>query len=280
MIIITPRTDMAFETDIEKTSAENGIKTDRRINKTVTVTDIEILNETGERITGKPKGRYITVENDYIGISSAGGEELLFEITNAVKKLLDNTDGTVLVAGLGNSGITPDALGPLTAKKVLATRHIADSLKKELGLEKLKSVAVLIPGVLGQTGMETKEIISGALMSLNIKALVVVDAFAASKPGHICRSVQISNAGISPGSGVGNSRKEISLKTVGIPVVSVGMPTVVDFASFGENDGMNTLMVTPRNIDELVLSAASLIAAAINSALQPDIEREVLDALV
>lgn len=271
---------MAFETDIEKTSAENGIKTEKRINKTVTVTDIEILNETGERITGKPKGRYITVENDYIGISSAGGEELLFEITDAIKKLLGKTDGTVLVAGLGNSGITPDALGPLTAKKVLATRHIADSLKKELGLEKLKSVAVLIPGVLGQTGIETKEIISGTLMSLNIKALVVVDAFAASKSGHICRSVQISDAGISPGSGVGNSRKEISFKTVGVPVVSVGMPTVVDFSSFGEDDGTNRLMVTPRNIDELVLSAASLIAAAINSALQPDMEREVLDALV
>ena len=189
--------------------------------------------------------------------------------------------GTVLVAGLGNEAITPDALGPRAAGMVLATRHIQGEYARSAGLDDLRPTAVLAPGVLGQTGVESGEIVKGLCGVVSPAAVVAVDALASRSLARLGCTVQLCDTGIAPGSGVGNSRKELTETLLGVPVVAVGVPTVVDAATLardltgGEESEVAVaprgaqMMVTPREIDLLIGRASRLVAMAINAALQP-----------
>ena len=196
-----------------------------------------------------------------------------------------------MVVGLGNREITPDALGPETAARVLATRHIRKELGEVEGLENLQPVAVLSPGVLGKTGIETLEIIKGAVASVKPSLVIAVDAFAARETERLGTTVQIASSGICPGSGVGNSRKAVDKNSLGVPVISIGVPTVVDastlaaeLAGVGDDKRLTPhgrqLFVTPREIDVIIDRAAALLSRVLNSALQPRYTLEEINALL
>ena len=275
------RTDLAIESasDIDVKSLK-GIKQKIEKIEELTITEIKIEKEEAAKSLGKPIGSYITIEFPSLSKSYKNLEE--------IKKLVPK-DGLIFVVGLGNSSITPDALGPKVIESVLATRHLKKEIKKASDLSNLRAVTALAPGVLGQTGIEVVEIISSICKSIKPSAVIVIDALAAKELYRLGTTIQISSTGILPGSGVGNKRPAINKETIGIPVISVGIPTVVDalnlvshfFESLENNldDSKNALdylnkdaksmVVTPREIDLLIEKSAEITAMAINLALQP-----------
>lgn len=222
---------------------------------------------------------YITLEVRSISDHIDADDSLLNLLAEDLSELLPK-EGTVLAAGLGNRAVTPDALGPLTADRLLATRHIKGELARVTGLSDLRPVAVVSPGVLGCTGMEAFEVLSALVSALKPAAVVAVDALAARNPSRLGCTVQICSGGISPGSGVGNSRPRIDESTLGVPVVGIGIPTVVDASTFvrglagaGSPEPAQPctapMMVTPREIDLIIGRGSHLLAMAVNRALNP-----------
>lgn len=285
------RTDLAIEcTAPENADKTQGVSIKRRNGEKTVTTDILISTEKASETAGKPVGRYITVEVTEFSNDAELFDERFEEITACIKELLPDGDEPVLVAGLGNDNITPDALGPVCVNSIFSTRHLSKELLSQAGLENIKSVCALSAGVLGQTGMETGEILQSVVSFLKPRAVIVIDALACAELARLGKTVQLTDTGITPGSGVGNSRKEISRNTLGVPVIAVGVPTVVDaltiarevtgIAAEGEDGEINTMMVTPRDIDTLIHRASRLIALCINSALQPSVEPELLLSLV
>lgn len=291
------RTDLALERKeyIEEKELDGVISGEENI-KDVKVTTIEIINENGEKIIGKPKGKYITVEAESFIKNPVLSDSAVEVTAEKIKELLPKGE-TFLVAGLGNDKITSDALGPKSASMILATRHIKDEFKNITGFSCVKSVAALVPGVLGKTGIETKEIIEGVVKNIKPDALIVVDALAARNLSRLGNTVQMCNTGISPGSGVGNSRGEISQKTMGVPVIAVGVPTVVDGITMAfdvlEKSGLDmdcfrekelqpekNVMVTPKEIDLVIERASLLVSMAINLALLENMDAtEILELI-
>ena len=279
------RTDLAIELK-EQAQDLSGIESETKQIELLTVTKIKVNNQKGSKTIGRPIGTYINI--DVPDLCLHGGEYNLLEecIIDALCSF-DFPKDNILVAGLGNRKITPDTLGPATADSVLATRHISEDLKKQTGLDSLNSVSVILPGVLGQTGIETLEIIKGVVASANIKGLIVIDAFAASDVKRLATTVQLCDTGISPGSGVGNNRKEISKNTLGIPVIAIGVPTCVDagvlaasITGYSETETKADMIVTPREIDILIDRSATVLSRAINFFLQPETDRELLVSVV
>lgn len=202
-------------------------------------------------------------------------ENLLAE---QIASLLPKQEGCVLVVGLGNREITPDALGPSTVLRVIATRHISQELAEQINLNGLNPVAAIAPSVLGKTGIEAAEIIASVSKKIKPKAVIVIDALCAANIERLGTTVQLSTAGITPGSGVKNSRREISHNTLQIPVISIGVPTVIDAATrFKCSEQM---VVTPKDIDLLIDRFSTLLGNALNICLQPKIDTEILRALV
>lgn len=270
------RTDLAVECyeESEKTKIR-GVKVTEKNG----ITTVCVLNEHGEREIGKPVGTYITVDIPSFVNDTDIFDGRLKKISNLLKNLLPPDCDNILVAGIGNMDITADALGPKTNSYVLATRHISQELKKDMGFTNLKSVSTVRTGVLGETGIESAEIIKGIVNVINPSCVIAVDALASSSAERLGTTVQLSDTGISPGSGVGNHRFEISEKTLGVPVVSVGIPTVVSTGVIkGAED--NSMFVTPREIDRVTEQGAKLIGMSINVCLQPDISERDLYALV
>ena len=273
------RSDLAVELNSRVTDTSGIICTTEKLG-IITVTKIRVINKQGEKSLGKPMGNYVNVDIPDLLYHGPNYEELENII---VKELTDFSfpKDNVLVAGLGNRSITPDALGPKVSEKILATRHLSPYLKEQTGLTSLKSVSVIQPGVLGQTGIETLEIIKGVIASSNARGLIVIDAFAAAEPERLGTTIQLCDSGISPGSGVGNDRKEISEKTVGIPVIAVGVPTCLDAALFGSSTKRSTpMIVTPREIDLLIDRAAATLSASLNLFLQPSTDKTLLLSIV
>ena len=280
------RTDLACEAyELHKNAVTDGIFQEEH-----TVGDIRVVcvtiesDEAGMKI-GKPAGRYITVEAPPFakGMGDESGEAAVEAVAEQIRALLpeDAAEKTVLVAGLGNRDITPDALGPRVAERIISTRHIDAKSKAELGLTDFNSVAVITTGVLGQTGMETGELIGAVAEKTEPSAVIVIDALAAMEVSRLGRTVQISDGGISPGSGVFNSRKRIDEELVGAKVIAVGVPTVVDaatlikgFSGIEHNGDAEKMMITPREIDVIIKRAADMIAMAINRALHPSVTQE------
>lgn len=184
---------------------------------------ITVTNEEGERILGKPKGVYITLEGvDLADNDGAFHEEMSVLLAQHLEKILGSRK-KILVAGLGNREVTPDALGPLVVGNLFVTGH----LKEYAFYEKIRASMAITPGVMAQTGMETGEILRGIIDETEPEALLVIDALAAKTTARLNKTIQICDTGIAPGAGVGNERKEITERTMGVPVIAVGVPTVI-----------------------------------------------------
>lgn len=277
------RTDLAIE--IRESLTEKipaGIKTEAFSKNGVSVTKIKITNPAGAEAIGKPIGTYITAEIPDLTRYSCADDGTMSLLGELLCELLPES-GAVLTVGLGNDKITPDALGPLSCAMILATRHISSELAKSVGLNGLRPSAVHSPGVLGQTGVESAEIIKGIVRQIKPSAVIVIDALAARKLSRLGCTVQMSDTGIIPGSGVGNSRTEISKETLGVPVISIGVPTVVDAGTLvhgivGEKTPLkkenSNMIITPREIDLVIDRAARVVGMAVNKALQPHISTE------
>ena len=275
------RTDLAIDLNIDDKGFE---KQEKKVDN-VTVTTVDISDsKTAEKI-GKRKGRYITVEFPDLN-SITDSETIEEEIKNALLSLIPQNFSNVLVIALGHDEITSDNIGPKTAKRLLATRHISGNFAEQIGLKGLKSVAVITPSVLGKTGIETSEFCESIVKKICPETVIVIDACVSSSTERIYRTVQLTNTGISPGSGVKNKRKEISEETLGMPVVSIGVPTVVDALSLAfeltkTEPVMNSdLIVTPKDCDLYSHRISEILSKSLNIFLQPDIDREILLALV
>ncbi len=272
------RTDLALERVGSAQTAAPGIHQTIRGNA-FHITDISIEDDRSGRHIGKPKGRYLTLEAPALSRFSDRYQMMTEEFSAELGTFLPR-NGSVLVVGLGNRAITPDALGPRTAAKVLATRHLKSELEDGEAdfLRSMRPVSVLQSGVLGQTGMETAEIVSAVCRKIEPSAVIAVDALACAALERLGTTIQMCDSGICPGSGVDNRRKELSERTLGAPVIAIGVPTVVDLHTVVESltaqslaaDKPN-LMVTPRDIDRLIDHAAGMIACGINMALHPEL---------
>lgn len=307
------RTDMAVERrDLYKKANDieneiDGIETEEEtVDNNIKVSRVNVTNENGEQAIGKKKGTYITIDIKNLKIASEpdiqkASEVLTKELRNLVSKHAGPQD-PLLVVGLGNIYVTPDALGPKVINEIDVTRHIIKYLPQYID-EGTRPVSAISPGVLGTTGIETVEILKGIVDNIKPKLLIVIDALASRSIERISSSIQLADTGIVPGAGVDNTRKEISKNTLGIPVIAIGIPTVVDAATIaadsltllieevqnkGEsNDFLNKLqeedkynlikevlspeeynfIVTPKEIDELIEKMKDVIARGINFAV-------------
>lgn len=307
------RTDLAVEAH-EMASAPSkkeidGVEVSQYENDGVFVTIINITNKNGEMEIGKPIGKYITLEAPKLNYSNEVYERACIELSRQIRSICNIKNSTkTLVAGLGNKLITPDALGPEVVSKLMITNHIKTYMSDFLD-ETYSSVCAIIPGVLGTTGIETTEIIKGVAEKIKPEIVIVVDALAARSVERISTTIQISDTGINPGSGVENKRTGINEKSIGTKVIAIGVPTVVDAATiasdsidaaFGESERFNcfsgidkrevinkalsenagNMMVTPKDIDLVIQRAAKTIANGINLALHKDLSFEDIESYV
>ena len=266
------RTDLAIESFPDKSYDNIHMQTREGI---FNITEITLDDDSYIDSLGKSHGRYVTLEGQNLMNFSDNYDDMVHELAEEIRKFIP--DGDIMVAGLGNRDITPDALGVIVSSKVLATRH----LEKELGedtdnfLKSLRRVSTFAGGVLGQTGIETAEIIHSICREIKPAGIIAIDALACSDIKRLGTTIQISDSGISPGSGVANARKELSEKNMGIPVIAIGVPTVIDIHTIirnltgNEPENFPDMMVTSREIDRLIERSAQLISYGINLALQP-----------
>ena len=289
------RTDLALETRELLGTNIPGIKHNERMEGNIKITNIEILNDSASQSLKKPKGKYVTIEFPTLTDNFQHSDKRIEIVSKEIASLITNK-GLVLVVGVGNTDITPDALGPKATSYILATRHIKGELARSTGLDKLRPVSAIFPGVLGQTGIETSEFITSIVNKLKPSCVIIIDALASKQAKHLGCTIQISNTGITPGSGVGNSRPQINKDTLNVPVISIGVPTVVDASTLAYSlinedkapENLNEIisphgsdmMVTPREIDLLIERASKLIGLSINCALQKDYSAEDIYLLV
>ena len=287
------RTDLALEAREIDTDNSEGLDFTSEKENGLCISNMKIKTESASKRLGKPCGNYITIEMPPLTADFTETDDRILTISEQIEKLIPDS-GTVLVVGIGNINITPDALGPKTAKGVLATRHITGELAKEIGLDGLRSVAVIAPGVLGQTGIETGELILSVINRIRPSAVIAIDALASRRLQRLGCTLQISDTGIAPGAGVGNHRSVINKEKMGVPVISIGVPTVVDAVTLAadllmpDNEdaaeairsevspGGRQMVVTPREIDLLIERSSRLTAMAINCALQPLSQSDLL----
>lgn len=308
------RTDLALEVkeSIERDNVEvKGVIFEEEYNKKseVKITRVKIISEEGVRAMGKPKGSYITLEA--VNMSEPDEDyhrEISIEIAGQLKEMFSkkNPPASFLIVGLGNREVTPDALGPEVLGNICITRHLIREFEN-LKEENTNQVSGIAPGVMAQTGMETLEILKGIIKETKPDLLIVIDALAARNTGRLNRTVQLTDTGINPGSGVGNYRKGLNKESLGVPVIAIGVPTVVDAATI-VNDTMENLMeamsqsegfkgmkeafqrltqnekyqlireliapnlsemfVTPKDIDETIKRLSYTISEALNIALE------------
>ncbi len=278
------RTDLAVEAREIAGEQISGVDFETRREGSLDISRLTVRTERARQALNKDIGTYITIELPSLTDNFSDTDERLQIIGEEIRRLLP-VNGLLLVAGLGNPEITPDALGPKTASRVLATRHITGEIARSTGLDRLRQVAVMTTGVTGQTGIETGEYILSIVRRIRPTAVIAVDALASRRLERLGCTLQISNTGISPGAGVGNHRTRINADTIGIPVISVGVPTVVDVQTLArdlldsefETAGMQALspggrqmVVIPREIDLLTERASRLIALSLNAAMQND----------
>ncbi len=295
---------------------ESGIVTKKYEKKSVTVNEVHITNDNGAKAVGKPIGKYITIEvpgiRDNIAVSYDNAEKIL---TDELKKIIDlKRINTVMVVGLGNRFVTPDALGPKVVDKLLVTRHLKTVLPEEISTE-MHSLCAVAPGVLGITGMETLEIIQGISANVKPDMIIAIDALASRKTSRISTTFQIADTGITPGSGIGNKRQAINEETLGIPVIAIGVPTVIEAvavandaidmlidaiksntskdsqlyksADFIDNEQRyeliyelltpsgNELIVTPKEVDSIIDEVSGIIADSINTVINGKTARKL-----
>ncbi len=278
------RTDLITECkEMHTSNIEGAVCTEKTLDN-VRIECVEIKDEQASKKLGKSIGKYFTLSFERLDRNTQT-DSIKDALIYCLKQLISKDTTKYLIIGLGNTDITPDALGPLVANKILATRHLDDNFKHKTGLTDLNSVAVLTPGVLGKTGIEASETALASSGKINPQAVIVIDALVARNPSRLCSTIQISNTGISPGSGVGNSRKSLNSDTFGVPVISIGVPTVIDSKTFKLDNGGSMeedydMMVTPKEIDLLIKNSADIISLSINTFLQPSLDEEIIKALI
>ena len=273
------RTDMAFEAHelLANSGVEcSGVDSRSCTEDGMTVRKLTVRTLGGARKIGKPQGSYLTLEApEHWQADNDGMLKAATVLSRHIRPLLPK-EGTVLVAGLGNMSITPDALGPLTVDRVIVTRHLIGNMPELFG--SMRPVCAVKVGVLGTTGVETAEIVKGVCSRVRPVAVIAVDALASLSTRRLCRTFQLSDTGIVPGSGACNARRALNAHTLGVPVIALGVPTVVDADTIiGEATGIQascnshgSFLVTPKDIDALVEKSAKVIGYAINLALQGD----------
>ncbi len=319
----SPYTDLALEAAqaiTENMPQREGVELITEEEEAACITTVRVTNSKGAEAIGKPIGSYITIESQYM-------RENAPEIHEEIKKIFADSlwklcklkkEDSVLIVGLGNRYVTPDSLGPKVISGIMVTRHIADSLPDEIK-NNVRSVAAVTPGVMGLTGIESSEIIKGIAEKTKPALIIAIDALAARKAGRINATIQMSDTGVTPGAGVGNKRGALNKETMGIPVIAIGVPTVVDAATL-VNDSLDSILedmleaspkgqdfystlkelreqekyslisacldpytenmfVTPKEVDSVVENLADIISGGINMALQPEINKDNVNVI-
>jgi spore protease len=313
------RTDLALETQERVGRGGGEIKgvdfSEDRLENGITVSTVHIMTKNAEKTMGRPRGYYITIEApDMIEDDEGYHREISEELAGIIRKLLPKKAGTesesggiaALIVGLGNRDVTPDALGPRVIDNMFITRHIINEYGRyAFGSKRVNKISGIVPGVMAQTGMECVEIVRGVVRETHPDFVITVDALAARNAKRLCRTIQLTDTGITPGSGIGNHRHALNEESVGVPVISLGVPTVVDaativndtmynlIAAMNENrelnsignsldslsdaekyeltrellsPGLNTMFVTPKDIDESIKRLSFTISEGINIA--------------
>ena len=313
-VAATVRTDLALEARemLTKQVREDipGVLVETSEDEDVLITRVNITTPEAERMMGKAKGSYITLEAPGLRYKNTPLQEKIMNFLAVELAGMVNLprNATVLVVGLGNWNVTPDALGPRATHKIVVTRHLQEMLSPELK-GGVRAVCAISPGVLGITGMETAEIIQGIVNNIKPNLVIAIDALAAASSQRVITTIQLANTGIHPGSGVGNKRFGLTQASLGVPVVAIGVPTVVhastiamdtintlqEHAAFGRYfksmanlsdqdrqtivrqvlpDILGDLMVTPKEVDRLIEDIAAVVAGGINQAMHPNIDYE------
>ena len=291
------RTDLAMEAQelwresAGETTRLSGVEARDGEREGIPVTTVRILDREGEQALGKPKGTYVTLTLEGV----AGRAEGVFgrairAVAGELSRLLEEVDpqGLVLVAGLGNRAITPDAIGPKVHEQIFVTRHLVDQMPEHFG--HLRPVASLAAEVLGTTGVESGEVVRAVCEKLRPACVIAVDALASRSLERLCRTVQLADTGITPGSGVGNHRVALDRDSLGVPVLALGVPTVVEGATLAADllgadelpdlGAGRDLLVTPKDIDSQVADLAKIVGYGISLALQPGMTVEDLELLL
>ena len=291
------RTDLALERAGElqdEGGLPKGVSVRQESRYGTRATVVTVTSRAGETALGKPRGTYITVELGRVLRREKGSFESAAQcISDYLKEMLKLSSRLpVLVAGLGNREVTPDAIGPLTADHILVTRHMVEAVPETFG--EFRPVSATVPGVLGTTGVESAETVRALAERIGAAAVIAVDALAARDTGRLCSTLQICDTGISPGSGIGNRRSALDQKAIGCPVIALGVPTVTDAATMAsdlfQRAGMEVeeaqlrkvstgMIVTSGDIDRRVREIARVLSYAINSALHADLTLEELTDL-
>lgn len=297
--MLVKRTDLALEArelwqeSAQRTTRLSGVKATKTKREGYPVTRVDILDQRGEKALGKPQGSYLTIDLTTFWQRKADFFERAVRAVGSQLKELLPEEGPALIIGLGNEAMTPDAVGPLAVDNVLVTRHLIAAMPKHFA--GFRPVAVQRTGVLGTTGVESAEAVRGLVAEVKPALVIAIDALASRRCERVCATVQLSDTGIIPGSGVGNHRSALNRETLGVPVLAVGIPTVVDAATLAadlleesgvENidseslrGGKGDLMVTTRDIDQQVRDLSKVVGYGINWALQ-DLEIEEMNALL
>lgn len=283
------RTDLALEANMmSRTKAENATEIDGVISRVrnengITVTDINITNENGANALGKAMGNYVTIEAPMLKYSLEVYDDVCRILSEEIKKMSNiKKDMLTLVVGLGNRDITPDALGTVTVSNLLVTNHIKKSNLDLFG-ENISGVCALVPGVLGTTGIETAEIIKAVSDRIKPNLIIVVDAMAAADIRRVSTTIQISDTGIQPGAGVGNNRECLNKDEMGVDVIAIGVPTVIDAATISKieiPEELSPLMVTTKDIDIVIERTAKTVANGINLALHKNLTLRDIESYV
>ena len=287
--MLTIRTDLAaeahelFRENTGKTTRLQGVLARDEKLCGLSVHRVEVLDDEGAQALGKPCGTYLTIDITPFFRRETDSFDAATSVMAQLLRPMLPEDGCVLIAGIGNAAMTPDALGPLTLDHLLVTRHLGEILPG------FRATAAIGAGVLGTTGIEVAEWVKGIAERVKPSAVILVDALAARSLDRLCTTIQIADSGLVPGSGVGNHRMPLNHSTLGVPVISIGVPTVVDARTLARdllgNDaadfpGRETMFVTPDSIDLKIRELAKLIGYGINRALQPDLTVEDLAALL
>jgi len=295
------RTDLAFESkqlfdeDSNRKTTLDGVVSNDYTLHGCNVNSVEITNKNGESALKKPVGKYVTVDmSHYMKKEPLAFENTVRAIAEELSKILCPTDSDVfLIAGLGNSAITADSVGPYVLNHTVITRHLKSNLPQYFG--QFRSVSGISPGVLGTTGIESADILQGIIRQVSPTAVIVIDALASRSISRLCSTVQISNTGIVPGSGVGNARDALNEDTLGVKTIAVGVPTVVSaqtlvydlcknadksLPDFDKNKIDLSLVVTPKEIDSMVRDASKVIGYGINLAIHPNLSIDDINSLL
>lgn len=256
-----------------------GVRIQQQEENEISITQIKIETDDAAQRLEKPIGQYITLDlaallRDPSAAPQRAGQVLGLQLA----QLLGPAPGPVLIVGLGNAAITPDAIGPRTLPHILVTRHLRRRLPDLFG--PLADCCAFAPGVLASTGLESAEIVRGIAQASGAGTLIAVDALAACEEKRLCCTVQLADTGIVPGSGIGNTRTAFDRRTMGVPVIAVGVPTVISAGTLRGDPSQAGLIVTPSDIDARIAHMARILAAGINRALFPHLSEAEIAKLV